>query len=91
MEIYQSGPTTHYSETDEKISLCRFNDSVETSFFDISDLDLDANGGVLRARFENVKGNFNVFVGIVINEESVKCDQDIKEKDGVYCFSAYDG
>ena len=64
--------------------------STALTFWDLDKFDYEENKGKLHASFTNVNGNFNVFIGLA-HVGSVTTSGDIKSRDNVYCFSAYDG
>jgi hypothetical protein len=64
--------------------------STAVTYFDLNTFDYMENSGKLHASFTNVNGNFNIFIGLA-HTGSVTTGMDMRERDHVYSFSAYDG
>ena len=90
LDVFKKSPSVVHEEDERYVTLRNAAHCIGTTFFHVVDLDYELNKGILKAEFENINGNFNVFIGIC-HKNMYSTGTDIKERDLTWCFSAYDG
>ena len=90
LKVYKKSNHMDLTEGDRNIVLKNKANCVSGVYFDLDNFDYVENKGKLSASFVNVNGNFNIWIGLA-HKNSVTTSGDVKDRNNVYSFSAYDG